>query len=310
MVIDWDVIRNEYETTTISLADLAEKHGIKYPTVKSRNQRQGWHKDASKDASTKQTDASDKKKDASKKNQPWKEGKPWGAPKGSKNALGNKGGPGGPSGNKKAVKTGEHEAIWMDTLDDDERALVAQIDTDPIMQAGQTIELLTIRERRMMTRIQKLKNGLTEKQRRVLHELRTVKDAISVYDEKTATTKTVIVPRHDLVISEIEETEYRPIDDIIRLEEALTRVQDKKVKALGLLAKLLSESEQFNLILRERELQVEKLQAELEKIKNPTQEVDLSDYVKALKPTAEEVWADETTDGDDTTDKDESEADD
>ncbi len=60
MPIDWDAIRNEYQTTPVTLAELAVKYGIKYPTIKSRKQRQGWKKDAS----IKRKDAS--RKDASK----------------------------------------------------------------------------------------------------------------------------------------------------------------------------------------------------------------------------------------------------
>jgi len=55
--MDWIKIRNEYESSEISLSDLAVKHGLKYPTIKSRKQRESWNKDASKVAS----------KDASKK---------------------------------------------------------------------------------------------------------------------------------------------------------------------------------------------------------------------------------------------------
>ena len=65
--MDWKKIRQEYESTEISLSDLAVKHGIKYSTMKSRNQREKWAKGAStKDASKNKKDAS---KDASKKTQ-------------------------------------------------------------------------------------------------------------------------------------------------------------------------------------------------------------------------------------------------
>ncbi|WP_232436874.1 phage terminase small subunit-related protein [Paenibacillus senegalimassiliensis] len=94
-----------------------------------------------------------------------------GAPPGNQNAKGNRGGKGGPAGNKKAVTTGEYESIWMDALEEDEQELVDQIDTDPVQQADEAIRLLTIRERRMLQRISKLMNGLTEKQRRLLQEL-------------------------------------------------------------------------------------------------------------------------------------------
>jgi len=51
---NWDAIRIEYETTSATISELAEKYSIKLPTIKSRKQRQGWSKDASaspKDAS-------------------------------------------------------------------------------------------------------------------------------------------------------------------------------------------------------------------------------------------------------------------
>jgi phage terminase small subunit len=66
MSIDWSKVRAEYETTGIQLKELADKYGVKYPTVKSRKQRQGWQKqDASpiiKDASSSKQDAPSKKR--------------------------------------------------------------------------------------------------------------------------------------------------------------------------------------------------------------------------------------------------------
>lgn len=105
--MNWEEIRTEYETTEISLADLAEKHGIKYPTIKSRKQRQGW----SKDASSPQPDASSHKDASSVKK---RAGPPkgsrnaagHGAPKGNQNAKGNRGGHGGPFKNDHAVTHG------------------------------------------------------------------------------------------------------------------------------------------------------------------------------------------------------------
>jgi phage terminase small subunit len=42
--MDWEVIKVEYETTPITLVDLAKKHDIKLGTVKSRKSREGWVK--------------------------------------------------------------------------------------------------------------------------------------------------------------------------------------------------------------------------------------------------------------------------
>lgn len=52
--MDWKAIRDEFETTDITLKALAEKHEVKLPTLKSRKRREEWQKDASskpKDAS-------------------------------------------------------------------------------------------------------------------------------------------------------------------------------------------------------------------------------------------------------------------
>ena len=58
--------------------------------------------------------------------------------------------------NKNAVKTHEHETIWLDTLDDDEKNLYDSIRTDVASQLKNEIKLTDIRIRRMMQRIKKL----------------------------------------------------------------------------------------------------------------------------------------------------------
>jgi uncharacterized protein YjcR len=260
VAINWDEIRREYETTPISLSDLAEKYGIKYPTIKSRKQRQGWSKDASENS----TDASHSQKDASKKKRAGpplgnKNAAGHGAPKGNKNSVGNRGGNGGPPRNKKALKTGEYETIWLDALDDDERQLYEQIDTDPIYQADETIRMLSLRERRMLLRIQRLASGLTEKGRRVLQERKAIKDPIAVHDEKTGKTTVFNRERYELVITELEETETRAIEDILRIEEALTRVQDKKAKWVDLKFRMEAVDE-------EKQVRIEMMKIELQKL--------------------------------------------
>jgi phage terminase small subunit len=57
---NWDEIRKEFESTKITLAALAEKHGIKLGTLKSRKSREGWSRGSPKKDATKQP-----KKDAS-----------------------------------------------------------------------------------------------------------------------------------------------------------------------------------------------------------------------------------------------------
>jgi phage terminase small subunit len=51
--VSWDEIRKEYETSTVTLAALAEKYDIKLGTLKSRKSREGWSRDPTKKDATK-----------------------------------------------------------------------------------------------------------------------------------------------------------------------------------------------------------------------------------------------------------------
>lgn len=79
--MNWADIRKEYETTSITLKALAEKHGVKLGTLKSRKSREGWERDATdqKDATrvaTLKKDATSKKKGADKPKQRKRSGNP------------------------------------------------------------------------------------------------------------------------------------------------------------------------------------------------------------------------------------------
>jgi uncharacterized protein YjcR len=101
---------------------------------------------------------------------------------------------GAPAGNKNAVVTGEHEAIWVDQLTDEERGLYARIRTEALAQLDEEIRLTTLRERRMLGRIARLAGP------------------------------------SDGVVAQLSEVQ--------RIEEALTRVQERKAKLLELAHKL------------------------------------------------------------------------
>lgn len=114
--------------------------------------------------------------------------------------------------NKNAVKTGEYETIWFDTLDEEEKELFHQINLDKIKQLDNEIKLTEIRERRMMKRIQKLK----EKDFTVISH----KEGV----ERGKTTS-------------LEESQGT-LGQIQAIEEALTRVQAHKAKLIDLKHKL------------------------------------------------------------------------
>ena len=83
---------------------------------------------------------------------------------GNKNAVGHGGT--GPPGNKNAVKTGEFETLFFDTLDAEEKELLEMVQLDKEQLLLQEIQLLTVRERRMLKRI----NGLRELEERLPEE--------------------------------------------------------------------------------------------------------------------------------------------
>lgn len=66
--MDWENIRKEYESSSVTLKELAEKHDIKLGTLKSRKSREGWFRDApKKDATKAKKVATQKRKAASSK---------------------------------------------------------------------------------------------------------------------------------------------------------------------------------------------------------------------------------------------------
>ncbi|MEX1562801.1 phage terminase small subunit, partial [Enterococcus sp. C52] len=78
-----------------------------------------------------------------------------GAPKGNQNAIGNKGNSRAspPVGNKNALKTGEYETIFFETLSDEEKDIYSSLNDDPSLVLSEEIRLLKIRQLRMMKRI-------------------------------------------------------------------------------------------------------------------------------------------------------------
>ncbi|WDL98138.1 HGGxSTG domain-containing protein [Alicyclobacillus sp. ALC3] len=117
-------------------------------------------------------------------------------------------------GNKNAVTTGEHESIWMDAFDDTERQLYGQVDVDAMQQIENEIRLLDIRERRMLLRIKKLADG----------------PAMTI-----ATVDRSELSNRQVGQSKGTNTRLESVmEQIQRIEEALTRVQERKAKFIAL----------------------------------------------------------------------------
>jgi len=235
-----------------SIPDIARELGIRHQTVYKWKYSDQWSLDRSPTALKKKA----------------------GAPKGSKNALGNKGG--APKGNKNGVRTGELETILFSTLTDEERQLVSQIHLDKIKVLREELMLLTIRERRMMQRIDDLNRkansgmGIT---RIVKQEGRNPDARGRLRDTKSTSTEVAPV-----------------LNAIQRIEEALTRVQARKQIAVDQLHRIENDERQYELNIKRLEL--EALRVESANIVPPVEDED-DGFLTALEARVTEVWEDE-----------------
>nr|WP_216682503.1 phage terminase small subunit [Enterococcus innesii] len=217
-----------------------------------------------------------------------------GAPKGNKNAEGNKGNSRAspPPGNKNALKTGEHETIFAEYLTEEEKDLYSNLDDDPFFIMSDEIRLLKIRQRRMMKRIADAEAGLTEKETEQLFELRGRKTLVE--SKKSGQKIQVEVP--DLVLTEMKEHSFRKIDDLLSIEEALTRVSAQLQRAVKQLNELTLNENRKTLFDR----QSEKLDVEIRQLKLQTGDLDPEEvgddgFIDAIKQAAtdQEVWGDD-----------------
>ena len=267
--------------------DIAAKYDVSINTVKSWKQRHGWVRNKGAPINKK---GAHKKAGAPSGNANAK-GNKGGAPLGSKNARGNKGGS-APPRNKNAVTTGEYETIMWDYLDEDEQMMFHSIETDTIYQIDVTIRELAIRELRMMKRIKRIQDGLTEKQRRVLQQMRKVKEVIRV--DHPSGVHSIPITNERLKVVEVEETEMRQIDDILSIEDALTRITDKRLKAIKQKHEMAVVFEHKRFI-EEAKLGLDTKLFEWKKQQeNPdSDEYEDDGFLDALEGKIDEVWADE-----------------
>ncbi|QIB26087.1 phage terminase small subunit [Caloranaerobacter azorensis] len=200
--------------------DIAKKYNVSLNTVKSWVRRYNW---------------AEKKKGAHKEDvcTPKKRG----APKGNKNAIGNSGG-GAPKGNKNAVTTGEFERLFFSDLTNEEKELINSIEYDKKILLQHEIALLTVREKRILQRIEEAKNktgGLS------------IKDVTTRKTEITGNLLSGKQKQNETITHALSTFEL-----ISRLEEALTRIQSKKIKCIDSLNKI--EIDEKRLQLEERKL--------------------------------------------------------
>lgn len=176
-----------------------------------------------------------------------------GAPPGNKNAKGNKGGS-PPKGNKNAIKTGEYETIFADMLSDEEKDIYSNLNDDPFFILNDEIRLLKIRQFRMMKRIKEAEKGLNDEEVERLQQLRKVKEPSSIGG------KVVTVKREVLKDVQITRKTFRKLDDILAIEDALTRISNQLTKDIKQQNALLANDAKLQLL----KVQTEKVKASLD----------------------------------------------
>ena len=222
----------------MKLVEIASQLNLPEGTVRRWKSTHKWYSERS----DKNNERSDKK---SRGGQP-----------GNKNAT-------GPPGNKNAVTTGEFETLLFDCLDPEEKQLAAAVPNDKEQLLFQEIQLLTVRECRMLKRIENLRQAdfTTVKKKKG-----TEKDKWTDLDEKHAT-----------------------LGQIQNIEDALTRVQARKQAAIDSLHRFGADDARL-------EIELMKLDMATLKLGGQETEVEEDGFLGALNTEAGDLWGDPNDD--------------
>ena len=183
---------------------------------------------------------------------------------------GNHNSSGGPPGNKKAVTTGEFETLLFDCLDPEERRLADAVPADKEQLILQEIRLLTVREHRMLRRIEDLRKA------EEYYDSGELAEGMTMVSRKSGTEKD----------HETDLKEFRgKLGQIQAVEDALTRVQGRKQRAIEALHKF-----GFD----DARLEIELAKVELASLKVGGQETEEEDdgFLDALNLQAGDLWGD------------------
>ena len=241
------------------LIDIAEILGVPEGTIRSWKNRCGWG--AGENATLQK-----KKRNVAKK----KGGQP-----GNKTAAGHGGT--GPPGNKNAVTTGEFESLLFDCLDPDERRLAAAVPQDKEQLILQEIRLLTVREHRMLCRIEGLRKT---SETSPVEGREKIPPGMTVTGYKAGVEKGMVTALG----------EYSGIlGQIQAIEDALTRVQGRKQRAIEALHK-------FGFDDTRLEIELTKLELTALKIGGQETEEEDDGFLEAMNAQAGELWEDPDAD--------------
>ncbi|MBC1824216.1 hypothetical protein [Listeria seeligeri] len=236
--------------------EIVEKYGISPNTLKAWIRRYGW-KDEKEQGAPKT-----KKQGAPFGNKNAKGNSGGGAPKDNKNAVGNSGG-GAPLGNKNALFTGEFETIEPDYFSEDEKNIYNTLTDHPLAHANSIIKDEYIRKRRMMLRLNELENNLTdyEKEIKKAYQLQDTQRVV----ERDGQRAIMNVP--EMVLVEQKEETKRKIDDVLRMEESITRQNSVLLKALRDKSAIIAQLSMLPLNQEKMQKEIEMLELEIQELK-------------------------------------------
>lgn len=246
---------------TITNREISEKLSVPEKTISAWKSRDKWNEVLQKDeCSTSNNHCSTTNKG--------------GAPIGNQNAKGNKGNSRSspPIGNKNALKTGEYETIFYETLSDEEKDIYSNLNNDPSFVLSEEIRLLKIRQFRMMKRIQQAEAGLNDEEIDRLQQLRKIKTPI----EKDG--KKLEIKREVMQDVQISRKTYRKIDDILSIEDSLTRISNQLSKAIKQMNELYITDYKTDLM----KAQTEKIQAEIADIGGNNSGEEVEEWKQAV----------------------------
>jgi uncharacterized protein YjcR len=156
---------------------------------------------------------------------------------------------GGKAGSRpgEGVRTGEDETIWFGLLSAEEKELYNKITVDSVSQINEELRLISIREFRMMNRYKKL-----------LDQYKEFEDFIKT--EKYTERGTMNGKPLDI----LREKEVLVLKELQNLDDAITRIQEKKQRLLELKHKV--------------------------EVGNEDTEINIDLYMNALSEAAGNVW--------------------
>ena len=182
------------------------------------------------------------------------------------------------------MKTGEFETLFFDCLEPEEQKLIQAVQPDKEQLLLQEIQLLTVRERRMLKRIEALR--LLESSPIQEEELKAGKKgteterppagmSVTKYKSGTEKGKPTLLREYEGILGQIQS-----------IEDALTRVQARRQRAIEALHKFGYD---------DAHLELETMKFELELLKQDGQNEEEADdgFLDAMNAVAESVWGDE-----------------